>query len=98
MLSPDSQATLANLLPPTAFSDHQPQIDPSHPSHLPPPSETDAADSSLPHILPISSHNPIPELLVPSLFTDSHFLSAARTFQDHLFSSQLTAHSSAARQ
>ena len=39
-----------------------------------------------------------PECLVPTFFTDPHFLSAAHTFQDHLFSSCFTSTSSAALQ
>ncbi|KAF7348589.1 hypothetical protein MVEN_01376500 [Mycena venus] len=74
MLSPDSQSRLAALLPPTAFSSFQPSIGSDHPAAA----ESMNVDSS--GLSPIDT----------SLFTDSHFLAAAHTFQDHLFSNWLS--------
>ncbi|KAJ7793430.1 Asx homology domain-containing protein [Mycena olivaceomarginata] len=74
MLSPDSQSRLAALLPPTAFSSFQPSIGSDHP----------AATDSMNVDFNVSG------AVDPSLFTDSHFLAAAHTFQDHLFSDWLS--------
>jgi hypothetical protein len=60
-------------------------MSPSHPSQRHKPSTSQQA--------PPSTHDPA--LLLPNFFTDPHFLSAAHTFQDHLFSSYLTPTSSA---
>ncbi|KAJ6572120.1 Asx homology domain-containing protein [Mycena capillaripes] len=74
MLSPDSQSRLAALLPPTAFPFFQPTIGSDHPA---------AADS-----MNVDSSGP--GAVDPSLFTDAHFLAAAHTFQDHLYSNWLS--------
>jgi hypothetical protein len=74
MLSPDSQSRLAALLPPTAFSSFQPSIGSDHPA---------ATDL-------INVEFNVSGTVDPSLFTDSHFLAAAHTFQDHLFSDWLS--------
>ncbi|KAF8217700.1 Asx homology domain-containing protein [Mycena galopus ATCC 62051] len=74
MLSPDSRSQLSALLPPTAFSSYQPSIGSDHPA---------ATDSMN---VDSSGSGPIDT----SLFTDSHFLAAAHTFQDHLFSDWLS--------
>ncbi|KAF7338738.1 hypothetical protein MSAN_02196100 [Mycena sanguinolenta] len=74
MLLPESQARLAALLPPTAFSSFQPSIGSDHPA------ATDSMD------VESSGSGPIDH----SVFTDSHFLAAAHTFQDHLFSDWLS--------
>ncbi|KAJ7824508.1 hypothetical protein B0H14DRAFT_2823417 [Mycena olivaceomarginata] len=76
MLSPDSQSRLAALLPPTAFSSFQPSIGSAHP----------AATDSMNVDFNVSG------TVDPSLFTDSHFLAAAHTLQDHLFSDWLPTH------
>ncbi|KAG7442150.1 uncharacterized protein BT62DRAFT_988718 [Guyanagaster necrorhizus] len=73
-LSEDSRAVLSTLLPPTAFLGYQHSIDPSHPS------------KEAPSLPPSSSSG----TLDTSIFTDSHFLSAAHTFQDHIFSGWTT--------
>ncbi|KAK0218819.1 Asx homology domain-containing protein [Armillaria fumosa] len=70
-LSEDSRAILLTLLPPTAFFGYQQSIDDSHPSR-------DATSSS--------SSSSSSGTLDPSVFSDAHFLSAAHTFQDHIFS------------
>ena len=78
-LPPESRTELSRLLPPTAFSTFIPRIDPSHPS---------VADGD-----PMDVDSPserIPEALDPMLFSDSHFLAALRTFQDHLHNGWLT--------
>ncbi|KAJ7484368.1 Asx homology domain-containing protein [Mycena latifolia] len=74
MLSPDSQSRLAALLPPTAFPSFQPSIGFDHPA---------AGDSMN---IDFERSGPIDT----SLFTDPHFLAAAHTFQDHLYSNWLS--------
>ncbi|KAJ7698554.1 Asx homology domain-containing protein [Mycena rosella] len=74
MLSPDSQSRLAALLPPTAFRSFQPTIGSDHP----------AAEDSMK--IDFDQSGPVDS----SLFTDAHFLAAAHTFQDHLFSNWLS--------
>ena len=78
-LSPESQKELVKLLPPTAFSTFIPRIDPAHPS---------VAGSDPMDIDSLSEQ--VPEALDPMFFSDSHFLSATRTFQDHIHSGWLT--------
>lgn len=78
-LSPDSQEKLAKLLPLTAFRTFIPRIDPAHPSVA----GTDPIDID-------SLSERVPEMLDPMFFSDSHFLAAIRTFQDHLHSGWLT--------
>ena len=73
MLSPQSQAALSALLPPTAFHGFQPSLEPNHPS------VTD--DMIIDQPVPARS-----DMLDTSVFTDPHFLAAARTFQDHIYS------------
>ena len=70
---------LAKLLPPTAFSTFIPTIDPAHPS---------VAGGDSMDIGSLSEQDP--EALDPMFFSDSHFLAALRTFQDHLHSGWLT--------
>jgi hypothetical protein len=74
MLSPESQAALKALLPPTAFHGFQSYLEPSHPS---------ADGNSMAVDQP--SGAPSNELDT-AVFTDPHFLAAARTFQDHIYS------------
>ncbi|KAJ7512421.1 Asx homology domain-containing protein [Mycena galericulata] len=74
MLSPDSQTRLAAFLPPTAFRSFQPTLGPDHPA---------AAD-----LMNVDSGDAGP--LDTSFFTDAHFLAAAHTFQDHLYSNWLS--------
>ncbi|KAK0447439.1 uncharacterized protein EV420DRAFT_1568762 [Desarmillaria tabescens] len=74
LLSEDSRAVLSTLLPPTAFFGYQQSISNDHPSR-----DTSSSSSS-------SSSG----TLDPSVFTDAHFLSAAHTFQDHIFSGWTT--------
>jgi len=78
-LSSESRAELVKLLPPTAFSTFIPTIDPDHPS---------VAGSDPMDIDSLSEQ--VPETLDPMFFSDSHFLAALRTFQDHLHSGWLT--------
>jgi hypothetical protein len=78
-LPPESRAELVKLLPPTAFSAFIPRIDPAHPS---------VAGGDPMDIDSLSEQ--VPESLDPMLFSDSHFLAALRTFQDHLHSGWLT--------
>ncbi|KAF9466702.1 Asx homology domain-containing protein [Collybia nuda] len=78
MLSPESQTMLKTLLPPTAFRGYQPVLDPSHPSAVD-SMAVDQPTSGLPS-----------DSLDGSVFTDSHFLAAAHTFQDHIYSEWLS--------
>lgn len=78
-LSPESLEELTKLLPPTAFNTFIPRIDPAHPS---------IAGGDPIDIDSLSAR--IPETLDPMFFSDSHFLAALRTFQDHLHSGWLT--------
>ncbi|KAF8910248.1 Asx homology domain-containing protein [Mucidula mucida] len=68
MLSPESQAILSTLLPPTAFHEYKSYVDSTHPKGS---SSTQSSSSGV---------------LDLAVFKDSHFNSAARTFQDHIFS------------
>ncbi|KAF9075892.1 Asx homology domain-containing protein [Rhodocollybia butyracea] len=85
MLSPESREHLARLLPPTSFSDYKPMLDLDHPSRViiadPNSMVIDDRESSL------SSYSADKILL--SVFTEPHFLAAAHTFQDHLYSGWL---------
>jgi hypothetical protein len=81
LLSPEARLRLVDLLPPTAFHTYEPKIEPSHPSQsivstCPSPHETTALRT--------------PDVLDAAVFTDSHFLAAAHTFQDHLYSDGLS--------
>lgn len=78
-ISPEAQEELVKLLPPTAFSTFIPRIDPAHPSVL----RSDPMDID-------SLSEKVPGVLDPMFFSDSHFLAALRTFQDHLHSGWLT--------
>ncbi|KAJ3910225.1 Asx homology domain-containing protein [Lentinula edodes] len=85
-LSDASKAHLAKLLPPTAFSDYQRTIDPDHPSSSRKDVDPNAMVIDIPQD-PLSSYEA--DLVLPSVFTDPHFLAAAHTFQDHLYSGWL---------
>ncbi|RDB24081.1 hypothetical protein Hypma_008562 [Hypsizygus marmoreus] len=75
MLSPESQEMLKALLPPTAFLSFKRTIDPDHPS---------ASDSmDVDQLTPSASTS---RTLDMTVFTDSHFLAAAHTLQDHIYS------------
>ena len=78
-LSPESRAELVKFLPSTAFSTFIPTIDPAHPSVV----GSDPMDIG-------SLSEQAPDTLDPMFFSDSHFLAALRTFQDHLHSGWLT--------
>jgi hypothetical protein len=85
MLSLDSRTFLCTLLPPTAFLGFQPVIGPHHPSrgHGLSPEAMDVDRDPSPHI-------PSPDMLDTAVFSDPHFLAAAHTFQDHLYSNWLS--------
>ncbi|KIY43187.1 hypothetical protein FISHEDRAFT_53931, partial [Fistulina hepatica ATCC 64428] len=77
LLSQDVQSVLMTLLPAPAFREFQPAVHPSHPA-----ADTvsgSQSDSSAPSTT-----------LDKNIFTDAHFLAAARTFQDHLASNWLS--------
>ncbi|KAK7045941.1 hypothetical protein VNI00_006936 [Paramarasmius palmivorus] len=87
MLTPEARERLAKLLPPTAFKGYQAVISDGHPAK-PFLRDSDAMD-----VDPSSSQVPSPfspDNLDISVFTDPHFLAAAHTFQDHIYSGWLT--------
>jgi hypothetical protein len=86
MLSLERRAHLATLLPPTAFYDYQPSLERFHPSEV--ASETNPLSASTSHAQTSSSFSP--DALDISVFTDPHFLAAAHTFQDQLYSGALS--------
>ncbi|KAF9005228.1 Asx homology domain-containing protein [Cyathus striatus] len=72
LLSQESQCSLRNLLPPTAFSGYNATIEANHPSVL--------------HTRRRNEDNSVRnDDLNHATFTDSHFLAAANTFQDHIY-------------
>ncbi|KAF8063527.1 Asx homology domain-containing protein [Lyophyllum atratum] len=73
MLSPESQDILKTLLPPTAFLGFKAAIDADHPSAVDSMSVDETTDSASGEV-------------DVSFFTDSHFLAAAHTLQDHIYS------------
>ncbi|KAG6808125.1 hypothetical protein H0H92_005315, partial [Tricholoma furcatifolium] len=81
-LSVESQTMLKALLPPTAFLGFQPVVGANHPSFL-------AGCSSTTRGVPR-----VNEEIDTAVFTDRHFLAAARVLQDHIQLGWLTdAHS-----
>lgn len=78
VLSQDAQDRLCNLLPPTAFVGYEPTLDPSHPSQAG-KARFEAMDAD---------PNPFrcADTMRLDIFHDSHFVAAANTFQDHIFS------------
>lgn len=82
-LSEEAQETLCALLPPTAFNNYLPSLDPSHPAML-------RRKESKTDVDQLVGTDPLPATLDPSFFNNPFFLSGAKTFQDHVFSSWLT--------
>ncbi|EEB91929.1 hypothetical protein MPER_09639, partial [Moniliophthora perniciosa FA553] len=84
MLLPEHRERLVKLLPPAAFKGFRECIAEHHPGAAKDPNamDIDPSSSQIP--------NPSPETLDPSFFTDPHFLAAAHTFQDHIYSGWLT--------
>ena len=77
MLSHESRDTLQSLLPPTAFDDFTPSIEPDHPS---------CSSSSDPDAMAVDSPSTSSSSnLDISVFTDPHLLAAAHTLQDHIY-------------
>ena len=68
---------LCALLPSTAFNTYIPLVCDTHPDFRAQPTDLMDVDRT-------------PATLDPTIFTSSFFLSAAHTWQDHLFSSWLT--------
>ncbi|KAI0631552.1 Asx homology domain-containing protein [Trametes polyzona] len=99
-LSEESQNRLCGLLPPTAFSTYVPTVCPSHPDYRPPTDGGAPGDSNVVDRMDVddadaasgsgSESGATPATLDPTVFTSPFFLSAAHTWQDHLFSSWLT--------
>ncbi|KAI0692695.1 hypothetical protein C8T65DRAFT_669342 [Cerioporus squamosus] len=79
-LSEESQLQLCSLLPPTAFLTYRPSVCPTHPDF--------SRSSSLRMQMDVDVDR-TPATLDPTIFTSPFFLSAAHTWQDHLFSSWL---------
>ncbi|KAG6811925.1 hypothetical protein H0H92_005256 [Tricholoma furcatifolium] len=79
MLSEESKASLKGLLPPTAFRGFRDSIPANHPS---------ITNGSA---MPVEPPAPEGDAEVESgIFKDSYFLSAAHTFQDHIYSNWLS--------
>lgn len=74
MLSPAAQHALSLLLPPTAFLDYNSALPSEHPALADAPPDDDTMPVDVEHTLD------------PAVFTDAHFLAAAHTLQDHIFS------------
>ncbi|TFK25853.1 hypothetical protein FA15DRAFT_668021 [Coprinopsis marcescibilis] len=79
MLSESSRVELSKLLPPTNRVDYKPTLDRSHPG------AGTTADMEIDDG-PTSSYSINPT----SVFNNPHFLAAAQTFQDHLYSGWLS--------
>jgi Asx homology domain len=77
MLSSESQVALTALLPTTAFHGFQSSMQQGHPSAT----DQMAVDQPV---------GPPSGMLDTSVFTDPHFLAAARTFQDHIYSNWMS--------
>ena len=79
-MSEESQQLLCSLLPSTAFFTHQPALDPTHPGSS---SDTSTINNK--------SHESerSPATLDPMFFNSPFVLSAAHTWQDHIFSGWL---------
>ena len=88
MLSPDSRAKLARLLPPTAFKGFKPTIGFEHPACRSASGQDLEAGPSSERRDEKSVHDPT--TVDPNFFSDLHFLAAAHTFQDHIYSGWLT--------
>ncbi|KZT30279.1 hypothetical protein NEOLEDRAFT_1054809 [Neolentinus lepideus HHB14362 ss-1] len=84
MLPEEARARLCSLLPPTAFAGFVPTIDPMHSSRT-----QHVFSDSNPQDIEVDTEAPAPavslDMLDTSVFTDGHFLAAARTFQDHVY-------------
>ncbi|KAL0580494.1 hypothetical protein V5O48_001564 [Marasmius crinis-equi] len=87
ILSPESRARLAPLLPSSAFKGYKPTIGSEHPAYQD-SSVSPAGPSS--HTTDNEKNQRDPATVDPSFFNDLHFLAAARTFQDHIYSGWLT--------
>ncbi|KAF9266975.1 hypothetical protein L218DRAFT_1074809 [Marasmius fiardii PR-910] len=92
MLSPESRAKLARLLPSTAFKGYTPKIGLEHPACQRQSSGPSTGSGSSPSSSDHPNRDPDPDstTVEPNFFTDLHFLAAARTFQDHIYSGWLT--------
>ncbi|KAI0643249.1 hypothetical protein C8Q79DRAFT_928435 [Trametes meyenii] len=95
-LSEEAQRRLCALLPPTAFTTFAPSVSPTHPDYVPAatqtghsPDDDDRMQVDVDGQPPEVSGGQTPATLDPSVLTSPFFLSAAHTFQDHLFSSWL---------
>lgn len=80
-LSAESQEILCSLLPPTAFTTYHPPVDATHPAKQQFNGNDDRMDLDVERS---------PATLDPLFFTSPFMLSAAHTFQDHIFSSWMT--------
>ncbi|OCH89954.1 hypothetical protein OBBRIDRAFT_819519 [Obba rivulosa] len=88
-LSKESQDLLVALLPPTAFATYQPTVSPTHVDYVSSQVSQDSANLNGTGPSDVTQAKTT-ATLDPTVFTSPHFLSAARTFQDHLYSGWLT--------
>ncbi|KAI9058924.1 hypothetical protein FKP32DRAFT_1596798 [Trametes sanguinea] len=86
-LPDEAQNRLCRLLPPTAFSTYSPTVCPTHPDYS--NSDVQTSGDRMEVDGDDSQERRNPATLDPTVFTSPFFLSAAHTFQDHLFSGWL---------
>ncbi|TFY60775.1 hypothetical protein EVJ58_g4933 [Rhodofomes roseus] len=94
-LSPESQGLLVSLLPPTAFISFSPSVPPTHVDYRTPLFDSAATAASDDDRMDVDTQlspssrliqEQTPATLDPAVLTSPFFLSAAHTYQDHLFS------------
>ena len=84
MLSDESRLQLQKMLPPTAFRGFEPVLGKDHPAATGETMDVDVPDRKDGKV------SDDREVDAAALFSDPHFLAAARTFQDHLYSDWLS--------
>lgn len=82
-MSDEARERLYHLLPSTAFQGYQPSIEHAHPSQSG-HSDDDAMD------IDFSNGFRCADAVDLSVFNDPHFLAAAHTFQDHIYTGWMT--------
>ncbi|OSD00305.1 hypothetical protein PYCCODRAFT_1437436 [Trametes coccinea BRFM310] len=89
-LSDEAQNHLCQLLPPTAFSTYSPSVCTTHPDYLNNNHDAQPSVDRMEVDGDNSNGRSNPATLDPTVFTSPFYLSAAHTFQDHLFSGWLS--------
>ncbi|KAH9939757.1 uncharacterized protein BXZ73DRAFT_88929 [Epithele typhae] len=88
-LSPETQQRLCSMLPSTAFLTYVHSVSSTHPDAPSPQPTSDTEAMDVDPVPPPQEEERSPATLDPAVLTSPFFLSAAHTFQDHLFSSWL---------